>query len=101
MAVSYGSRYSLGTVTRVSNSGGTYNLTVLAPSLSNNNNFSLYVWKSTDRPDLVAYTKLGNANLWWSIFDINPELIDPLNIPPGAVLRIPVDPVMGQGTLSQ
>jgi hypothetical protein len=49
----------------------------------------------------VAAQLLGNSSLWWAIFDINPEIIYPLNIPPGTVVRIPNNPVMGQGTLVQ
>jgi hypothetical protein len=63
--------------------------------------FNLYVWQETDRPDLVANVQLGNPALWWAIFDINPEIIYPLNITPGTVVRIPIGPIMGQGTLYQ
>lgn len=89
------------TVVRMPDSSGTYNLTALRtipPSLSS---YTLYTWQAGNRPDLVAAQLLGNPALWWSIFDINPEIIYPLNIPPGTVVRIPSNPVMGQGTLVQ
>lgn len=63
--------------------------------------YSLYTWKAGDRPDLVAYETLGNSQLWWAIFDINPEIIYPLNVEPGTIVRIPSQVVMGQGTLTQ
>lgn len=93
------SRYNHGTVTRMPNSSGTYNLTVLRNVPASNSTFSLYIWRAGDRPDLVASLLLGNPSLWWAIFDINPGMIYPLNIEPGTVVRIPTNPVMGQGTL--
>jgi nucleoid-associated protein YgaU len=48
-----------------------------------------YTWVETDRLDRVALRFLGAPTLWWQIMDVNPEIIDPLNIVPGTVLRIP------------
>ena len=103
MTILIQSRYNAqgASVVRMPNSEGTYNLTALRTVPASNSPYALYVWKAGDRPDLVAYEKLGNAALWWSIFDINPELIYPLNIPAGTAVRIPAAPVMGQGTLIQ
>jgi len=97
------SRYSAqgATVVRLPNSSGTYNLTVLRTVPSSVSGYTLYTWQAGNRPDLVASQLLGNPQLWWAIFDINPEIIYPLNIPPGTVVRIPNSPVMGQGTLVQ
>lgn len=52
-------------------------------------NFYYYVWTIDDRIDLLAYKLLGNADFWPRIMDINPEIINPLNIAPGTTLRIP------------
>ena len=96
------SRYASGTLTRLQDSKGHYNLSVLRNVKATPNViFSLYVWREGDRPDLVAAQKLGDSRLWWAIFDINPEIIYPLGIPPGSIVRIPAQPVMGQGTLNQ
>ena len=95
------SRYQSGVLTRVANSSGTYNLSVLRTTPAVSTNYKLYVWKEGDRPDIVAAKELGNPTLWWAIFDINPELIYPLGIPAGTVVRIPNSPVQGQGTLIQ
>jgi hypothetical protein len=102
MAITLQSRYNQGTLIRVPNSSGVYNLSVVrtVPSTPASG-FRLYVWQPGDRPDVVASNLLGNPELWWSIFDINPELIYPLNITPGTVVRVPINPVMGQGTLVQ
>jgi hypothetical protein len=96
------SRYSRGTITRLQDSSGNYNLSVLRsiPATANIG-FKLYIWKQGDRPDLVAFRLLGDSRLWWSIFDINSEIIYPLLIEPGTIVRIPNNPVMGQGTLNQ
>jgi prophage DNA circulation protein len=48
-----------------------------------------YEWSSTDRLDNLATRYLGDASLWWKILDLNPEIIDPAEIPLGAQLRIP------------
>ena len=90
-----------GSVVRVVNTAGVYNLTTLRTVPPQTGVFVLYAWQNTDRVDLVAAKFLGDATLWWAIFDLNPEVIDPLNVPPGTVLRIPKSPVQSQGTLIQ
>lgn len=100
--IPYNSRYSQGTLTRLVNSGGVYNLTILRTVQPLNvAGYRLYTWKTADRPDLVAFTQLGDPTLWWAIFDINPEVINPLSVPPGQVVRIPIGPILGHGTLVQ
>lgn len=101
MTISAQSRYSRGTVVRLPDSSGTYNLSVLRTVPPVTTGFSLYTWQSGDRPDLVANRVFGNPLLWWAIFDANPEIINPLNVPPGTIIRMPIGPVMGQGTLLQ
>ena len=95
------SRYSQGTLVRLPNAAGVYNLSVLRTVEPANAAYTLYTWKPGDRPDLVATTQLGSPQLWWAIFDFNPEIIYPLSIPFGTVLRIPASPIMAQGTLLQ
>jgi hypothetical protein len=41
-----------------------------------------------DRIDLLAFRYLGAADLWWIICDYN-DIFFPLELTPGAVLRIP------------
>jgi nucleoid-associated protein YgaU len=103
MSVSPQSRYAStgASVVRVPNANGMYNLTVLRTVPAAAAPYTLHIWRSGDRPDLVAAEALGNPLLWWAIFDINPEIIYPLSIPPGTVVRIPSAPVMAQGTLIQ
>lgn len=95
------SRYTQGQLVRLPNALGVYNLSVTRTVPPSFGQFKLYVWQNGDRPDSVASTQLNNPQLWWAIFDINPEVIDPLSVPAGALVRIPSGPVMGQGTLTQ
>jgi hypothetical protein len=101
MALYPQSRYTQGTLVRLPNSDGVYNLSSLRTVPGSSSAFTLYIWQPGDRPDIVAQDTLGNPNLWWTIFDIHPEIICPLGIAPGTVVRIPVQPTMAQGTLLQ
>lgn len=101
MSVLPQSRYTQATFTRLPNSSGTYNITVLRTVPPSVGSFNLYIWGPSDRPDTVAQRFLGNPQLWWAIFDINPEIIYPLNVPSGTAVKIPISPVQGQGTLIQ
>lgn len=68
---------------------GEYELTVFRSFPSYKIKFFYYTWVETDRLDRVALRFLGASSTWWQIMDINPEIIDPLNIVPGTVLKIP------------
>lgn len=48
-----------------------------------------HAWEESDRIDRVAEKYLGSGDFWWMVLDRNPEVIDPQNITPGTVLRIP------------
>ncbi len=41
-----------------------------------------------DRIDLIAYRYLGRSELWWVICDYN-DIFFPLELVPGATIRIP------------
>ena len=51
--------------------------------------YNIYEWVETDRLDTLASKFLGDSELWWQILDINPEIIDPMDITPGTKIRIP------------
>ena len=101
MTVPPNSRYVGGTITRVPSSDGVYTLTVLRTAPAQTQNYRYYTWQVGDRPDLVAEQAFGNPSLWWAIFDINPEILDPFNVVAGSIVRIPSSPVTVQGTLIQ
>mgnify|MGYP006273391509 CR=1 FL=1 len=53
--------------------------------------FTVYEVTEVDRIENIAVKFLGNPELWWQIMDINPEILNPFEIPPGTLLRIPND----------
>jgi hypothetical protein len=48
-----------------------------------------YQWVEGDRMDNVAASALGDPGLWWYIMDANPTILDPFNIEPGTILKVP------------
>lgn len=86
------SRYASGTLSKSINpTTNKYHLNVVRNFPSEGSRYYYYQWKEKDRADTVAFKTLGSSNYWWRIMDYNPEIIDPFNIPVGAVLRIPLD----------
>jgi phage tail protein X len=53
--------------------------------------YYIYVWKETDRIDVLAQRVYANSDAWWRIMDYNPEIADALNIAPGTQIRLPRD----------
>jgi nucleoid-associated protein YgaU len=51
--------------------------------------FVLYEVTEVDRIENIAVKFLGNSELWWQIMDLNPEVLNPFEITPGTLLRIP------------
>ena len=84
------SRYADGNVIAIETNKGP-SIAVLREFPSDSGTFYGYVWREKDRIDLVANSLLGSPSLWWRIMDFNPEIINPLAIPLGTVLRIPSD----------
>lgn len=66
-----------------------YSVTVLREYPRYSVNFFYYTWSERDRVDLISKKFLGSPDLWWQIMDVNPEVIDPFNIPIGTSIRIP------------
>ena len=90
-----GSRYETGEVFRASVGSDTTVpprtvVTHTAPYLEDvTRSYIEYSWVDGDRMDLLAYRSYGNSALWWVIADFNPEILDPSNITPGTVVRVP------------
>lgn len=66
-----------------------YHVSVFRSFPSSVSTYSQYIWRESDRIDLVAKELLGDASQWWKIMDFNPELLNPLGIPVGTAIRIP------------
>lgn len=88
-----GSRYEYADVvyTQPNPSGDSYATLMYHFDVLGTLTYTEYVWKSGDRLDLVAGATYSRAASWWMILEHNPEIEDPLNIPAGTILRIPVD----------
>jgi LysM repeat protein len=48
-----------------------------------------YTWKEGDSLSTLSENFGVGAKYWWEIMEINPEIIDPFDITPGTVLRVP------------
>lgn len=84
------SRYAEGNVFKAHNpQKNTYAVTVTREYPNYAVPFFYYVWAERDRADIIANKFLGSPDLWWQIMDINPEIIDPFDIPIGTSVRIP------------
>jgi hypothetical protein len=84
------SRYADGTlVQNYLTKDDTYHVSVFRNFPTSTSTYSQYVWRESDRMDLVAAKLLGDASLWWRIMDFNPQLPNPMDIPVGTAIRIP------------
>lgn len=84
------SRYATGNIAKAYDQRvGTYQVGVSRTWPVIQSNYYVYTWKDNDRLDTLAYKMSGNADFWWKILDANPEIIDPMNIPPGTEVRLP------------
>lgn len=89
MTVFLNSRYANGPLAQV-RAGETYTTTVFRrfPGVQ----YVVYIdytWKDGDQIDSFAHALFGDSSLWWKIMDANPEVLDPFNIAPGTILRVP------------
>jgi hypothetical protein len=87
--ISADSRYADSTLTLVASGRGT-NLT-LVPSQQREwaFKFTYHQLNGSDRIDLLAVQYFGDARLWWTIADANPEILDWTVLTPGQIIRIP------------
>jgi len=52
--------------------------------------YTYYTVTFADRIDNIASTFLGNPALWYQIAQVNPQVMNWLNLQPGTVIRIPL-----------
>lgn len=52
--------------------------------------YTFYTVTFADRIDSIAATFLGNPALWYKIAQVNPQIMNWLNLQPGTVIRIPL-----------
>lgn len=84
------SRYATGIISKSLDSRkGSFEISVFRVFPTKAIEVSYYYWKENDRIDLLASSLLGSPDRWWEIMDLNPEIVDPLNIPLGTRIRVP------------
>lgn len=84
------SRYATGTVLKAQDARtGEYVVAVYRDWPVIKAAFYYYTWVEGDRIDHVAQLLLGSPSFWWRIMDVNPEYLDPFDIPIGTTIRIP------------
>ncbi len=52
-------------------------------------NFLDYTWVEGDSLSAISEKYSKGAKYWWELMDINPEILDPFNITPGTIIRVP------------
>jgi prophage DNA circulation protein len=86
------SRYADATLAKAENARtNNYSVTVYRVFPTYVVSYFLYTWVATDRWDLIGNKFLNNSEYWWQILDINPEIVDPFNMEPGTLIRIPYE----------
>lgn len=48
-----------------------------------------HTYKQGERIDNIAVEYYQDPGLWWVILNANPEIVDPTNIAPGTIIRVP------------
>jgi nucleoid-associated protein YgaU len=85
------SRYAKSEVMSVTSTTDVVRRTVLRtpPTALGALEFREYLWVDGDRIENISFKMLGDVNLWWYIMDFNPQIMDPLSIEPGTLIRVP------------
>lgn len=84
-----GSRYQSADMAAVADVTGVYHVTVFRTLPDVPPGLDLALVREGLRLDTLADRLLGDAELWWQIADLNPEIRYPDDIPVGTLLRIP------------
>lgn len=87
--ISATSRYQTATINTVEASDGTRQEMRVPFPRSRVASFTYYAVRAGDRVDTLSHYFLGDASLWWMLADVNPEILDWLDLNVGDVLRIP------------
>jgi hypothetical protein len=86
------SRYASGDITKAYNPAtNEYPVVVYRVFPLVKTKFFMYQWHELDRIDNIALKFLGQPYFWWRIMDYNPEILNPMSIPGGTLIRIPND----------
>ena len=84
------SRYAEGTIFKAHHATkGTYELSVFRKFPVKVSEFYYYEVLENQRIEEIAGELMGGPEYWHSIMDFNPEILNPEEITPGTLLRIP------------
>lgn len=92
MTVFEGSRYLAATTRLVQDANGVTRPTLYAAQpfeQTSDLTFTFYLSKQGDHFDLLAQDTLRSPSFWWVLAGMNPEILDPFDIPAGTILRLP------------
>ena len=90
MTIFIGSRYENETPFSFSDERGQVRETVLSTrSAPMSDGYRYHIWAETDRVDRLASEYLFDADRWWEIMDANPEILNPMDIEIGQLIRVP------------
>ena len=84
------SRYTTATITTGAGSDGeTRQEMRVAFPRPKSVSYTYYRVVDGERIDTIAHDFFGRADLWLMLADVNPEILDWFDLPPGSVIRVP------------
>lgn len=89
MTINADSRYASASISTVTDGRGTHQSVNIPDITTATYVFTFYQMREGDSLDALAYQAYGNGAYWWKIADLNPEILDWLDVPPGTVIRLP------------
>lgn len=88
MTIFIGSRYENETITEYPKDG--VRETILSTRRpASPSTFRYYLWDETDRIDRVTREVILDSSRWWEVMDANPDVLNPLDLSPGSVIKVP------------
>lgn len=92
MAIKKGSRYEYSTIDFFSLANNAPQVPVVFYEFPGESyiEYQIHYTLEKERLDQIAYKYYARPEMWWKLMDYNPEVTDPINIPAGTALRIPL-----------
>lgn len=87
-----GSRYQDGElqpILRMGRDAGTTELSVFRPQPEARGSSSFMFLRAGERWDMISMKSQGDSSRWWSVLDVNDEIIDPFSVTPGTRVKMP------------
>lgn len=87
-----GSRYQDGElqpILRLGRDAGTTELSVFRPAVEPRSASSFMHLRDGERWDMISMRWQSDPSRWWSVLDVNDEIIDPFSATPGTKVKMP------------